>query len=216
MTHQKRLSAPKHFPIERKKASYVSTLKGSRSADSAVPAVLFLRDVVGYAETSKEAKEIVKNGDILRNGDRLGDIQEGLGQLDLVEFPETDEKFRVLKNGNDLDFVPVEDDTVLAKVVDKSVEGDDFVYRLHNGENYRTGDEFDTRNTLVFGDGVKEVELEEGADALVVKGSHAGETVEVKEINERGMNLDTALIENEETFETQLENLVAVTGLNFR
>ena len=216
MTHQKRLSAPKHYPIERKKTTYVSTIKGSRDADSAIPASLFLREVVGYAETNKEAKEIVRNGDLLRNGEEIGDIQEGLGVLDLVELPKADETFRVLKSGDNLDFVPVEGGEVVAKVVGKDVEDDELVYRLHNGENYRTGDEFNTRNTLVFGEGVKEVELEEGAEALVIKGSHAGETVEVTEINERGMNPDTALVENEETFETQLENLVAVTGLNFR
>ncbi len=216
--HQKRLSAPKHYPVERKETTYVSTIKGSRNADTAVPAVLFLRDVVGYADSSKEATEIVTNGDLLRNGDRIGDIQEGLGILDLIELPETGEAFRVLKNRDNLDFVRVENDTVFAKVVDKSVEGDEFVYRLHNGENYRTGDSFSTGNTLVFGDGVEEVEFEEGAEALVVKGSHAGETAEVKELNDRGMNPNTALIENEEgvEYETQQENLVAVTGVNYR
>lgn len=216
MTHQKRLSAPKHYPVRRKESSYVSTIKGSRNADSAIPAVLFLRDVVEYADSSKEAKEIVNNGGLLRNGDRVGDIQEGLGQLDLVELPDTEEAFRVLKNGDNLDFVPVEEDTVFAKVVDRSVEGEEFVYRLHNGENYRTGDDFSTGNTLVFGDGVEEIELDEGAEVLVIKGRHAGDTAEVQEINERGMNPDTAMIENSESFETQLDNLVAVTGLEFR
>jgi small subunit ribosomal protein S4e len=216
MTHQKRLSAPKHYPIERKKTTYVSTIKGSRDADSAIPASLFLREVVGYAETNKEAKEIVRNGDILRNGEELGDIQEGLGVLDLVELPKADETFRVLKSGDNLDFVPVEDGEVVAKVVGKDVEGDELVYRLHNGENYRTKDEFSTDNTLVLGDGVEEIELEEGAEVLVIKGQHAGETAEVQEINKRGMNPDTGVIENGEAFETQLDNLVAVSGLEVR
>jgi len=56
MTHQKRLSAPKHYPIHRKSETYVATIKGSRDADSAIPAGLFLRDVLEYAETKKEAK----------------------------------------------------------------------------------------------------------------------------------------------------------------
>ncbi|WP_414837833.1 hypothetical protein ACK3SF_00290 [Candidatus Nanosalina sp. VS9-1] len=216
MTHQKRLSAPKHYPIERKKTTYVSTIRGSRDADSAIPASLFLREVVGYAETNKEAKEIVRNGDLLRNGEEIGDVQEGLGVLDLVELPKADDTFRVLKNGDNLDFVPVEDGEVVAKVVGKDVEGDELVYRLHNGENYRTKDEFSTGSTLVLGDGVEEVELEEGAEVLVIKGQHAGETAEVQEINSRGMNPDTAVIENGESFETQLDNLVAVTGLEVR
>ena len=216
MTHQKRLSAPKHYPIERKKEKYVSTIKGSRDADSAIPAGLFLRDVLEYAETEKEAKEIIRNGDLLRNGEHVGNIQDGVGTLDLIEIPETEETFRVIKNGDNLDFVPVDSGNPLAKVVDKHEQGDKFVYRLHTGENYSTKDEFDTENTLVFGDGVKEVELEEGADALVIQGQHSGDQVEVKEIKRRGMNPDTAIIENDSEFETQLENLVATTGLEVK
>jgi len=216
MTHQKRLSAPKHYPIERKKTSYVSTIKGSRDADSAIPAGLFLRDVLEYAETEKEAKEIIRNGDLIRNGEEVGDVQEGVGILDLVKIPETEEKFRAVKNGDNLDFVPVEDGESVGKVVGKEMEDGEIVYRLHNGENYRTKDDFQTGSTLVFGDGVKEVELEEGAEVLVIKGQHAGDTAEIKEINRRGMNADTALIENDTTFETQLENLVATTGINLK
>jgi small subunit ribosomal protein S4e len=216
MTHQKRLSAPKHYPIERKGSKYVATIKGSRGSDSAIPAVLFLREVVDYADTEKEAKQIVRNGGLLRNEEPVNDIQEGVGELDLVELPEADETYRVVKNGKNLDFVPVEGGEVVAKIVDKEMEGDEFVYRLHNGENYRTKDDYSTGNTLVFDDGVEEVELEEGAEVLVKTGSHAGETAEVQEINSRGMNPDTAVIENDTTFETQLENLVATTGVELR
>ncbi len=216
MTHQKRLSAPKHYPINRKNESYVATIKGSRDADSAIPAGLFLRDVLEYAESKKEAKEIVRNGDLLRNEERIGDIQEGLGVLDLVEIPETDETFRVVKNGDNLDFVPVDDGEVVAKIVEKSQEEGEFVYRLHNGENYRTKDDFQTGSTLVFNGGVEEVELEEDAEVIVIKGQHAGDTAVIQSIERRGMNPDTAIIENDTTFETQLENLVAVTGLEVK
>ena len=216
MTHQKRLSAPKHYPIERKKTKYVSTIKGSRKAGTAIPAGLFLRDVVEYAETEKEAKEIIRNGDLLKNGEQVGDVQEGVGILDLIEIPETEEVYRAVKNGDNLDFVPVEDGKVAGKVVEKTLEDGEYVYRLHNGENYRTKDDFKTESTLVFEDGVEEIELEEGAEVLVVKGQHAGDTAEIQEINRRGMNPDTALIENDTTFETQLENLVAKTGINLK
>jgi small subunit ribosomal protein S4e len=216
MTHQKRLSAAKHYPIDRKGNSYVATIKGSRDADSAIPAGLFMRDVLEYADTEKEAKKIIRKGDLLRNKEAVGDVQEGIGVLDIVEIPETDEKFRVIKNGDNLDFVPVENDEVVAKIVDKSQEDGELVYRLHNGENYRTKDDFQTGSTLAFNGGVEEVELEEGAEVLVIRGKHAGETAEVEEIIERGMNDDTAIIENDNKFETQLENLVAVTDIEVK
>ncbi len=215
MTHQKRLPAPKHYPIQRKQNTYVSTIKGSRSSENAVPAVLVLRDILEYAETEKEAKEIVRNGDLLRNGEPLRDIKEGIGVLDVIEIPETEEVYRVIRKGKYLEFVEVEDSEKSAgKVVGKSVEGEEYVYRLHNGENYRTKDEFNTGSTLVFNGGVEEFELEEGAEVLVIDGKHAGETAELTEINERGMNSNVGTVEeNGNEFETQLENLVAVGDL---
>ncbi|WEL19890.1 KOW motif-containing protein [Candidatus Nanohalococcus occultus] len=214
MTHNKRLPAPKHYPINRKESSYVSEIKGSRSRDTAIPTVVFLREVTEYADNAKEATKIVKEGKILRNGDKLRDIKQGIGVLDVVQFPDTEESFRAVKQGKKLVFLPVTDgDKVAAKILDKSVEGDEFVYRLHNGENFRTEDEFSTGNTLVFNDSVKEVELAEGNQALVIEGSHAGEKAEIKEINRRGMKPDTATVESDREFETRLGNLVAVENL---
>jgi len=215
MTHQKRLPAPKHYPIKRKQNTYVSTIKGSRSSENAVPTVLVLRDILEYAETEKEAKEIVRNGDLHRNGEPVRDIKEGIGVLDVIEIPETEEVYRVIRKGKYLEFVAVEDsERVAGKVVGKSVEGEDYVYRLHNGENYRTKDEFSTGSTLVFNGGVEEYELEEGAEVLVIDGKHAGETAELAEINNRGMNSNVGTVqENGTEFETQLENLVAIGDL---
>lgn len=215
MTHQKRLPAPKHYPIQRKQNTYVSTIKGSRSSENAVPAVLVLRDILEYADTEKEAKEIVQNGDLLRNGETVRDIKEGIGVLDVVEIPETEESYRVIRKGKYLEFIAVDDkEKVAGKVVGKSVEGDEYVYRLHNGENYRTKDEFSTNSTLVFNGGVEEIKLGEGADVLVTDGKHAGEVAELKEVNKRGMNSNIGVVEeNGEEFETQLENLVAIGDL---
>lgn len=214
--HNKRLSAPKHYPIARKETKYVATMKGSRSRDQAIPVLLFLRDVTGYAENKKEAKKIIRDGKIFRNGDRLRDIQEGVGVLDVIEIPETEEAFRVIKKGENLVFVPVEDDEekIVTKILDKSVEGDEYVYRLHNGENHRTDQEYSTQNTLVFKNGnVKEISLEEGGNVLVIEGAHAGEKAVVNSIESRGMNPDTARVESDYEFETRLDNLVAIDSL---
>jgi small subunit ribosomal protein S4e len=214
MTHQKRLPAPKHYPIPRKQGRYVATLKGSRSPEMAIPSLLFLRDVTGYADNVGDAKEIVRKGMLERNGEPVRDIREGVGVLDTVSLPGAEEHYRVLKSGDGLEFVPVPDpEKHAAKIVDKRAEGEEFVYRLHTGENYRSERDHSTGNTLVFGSSVSEVEMEEGAEALAIDGSHAGEVAEVKQIQERGMNPDTAVLENGEQFETRLENLVAIDNI---
>lgn len=215
MTHKKRLPAPRHYPIARKGLTYVSTIKGSRSPENAVPTVLFLREIVEFAESEKEAKEIVRKGAVLRNGEPIRDIKEGIGVLDTVEIPAIEETYRVVRDGEKLKFVSVTDsEKSIAKIVDKSADGESFVYRLHNGENFRTDTEYETGNTLVFNSNVKEVELEEGAQVAVIDGKHAGKSGEVQKINERGMNPDTALVEDGEEFETKFENLVAFESID--
>jgi small subunit ribosomal protein S4e len=215
MTHQKRLSAPKHYPISRKDNTYISTVKGSRSKENAIPANVFLRDVTEYAETDKEAKKIVKQGDILRNGEKIRDVKQGIGVLDVVQLPEAEENFRVLRDGKNLQFTPTEDLRKAAKITGKKIEGDEYIYRLHNGENYRSTAEHQTQNTLIFEDqGVNEVELQEGAEVLVLSGQHAGETAQLEQINQRGMNPDTGTVSKDDTeFETELKNLVATGDL---
>ncbi|MEF8880354.1 MAG: hypothetical protein V5A72_00805 [Candidatus Nanohaloarchaea archaeon] len=214
MTHQKRLSAPKHYPISRKDNTYISTVKGSRSKANAIPAIVFLRDVAEYAETEKEAKKIVKQGDILRNGEKLKDVKQGIGVLDLVQLPKAEESFRVLREGKNLKFMPTDDKRTVAKIVGKKVEDEEFIYHLHNGENFRSTTEYQTGNTLLLKEGEQEIKLEKGAKVLVLSGQHAGERAELEEINERGMNPDTGRISESETeLETELENLMAVGDL---
>lgn len=211
MGFQKRLSAPKHYPINRKDNSYVVELKGSRSKDQAIPTALFLRDVLGYADSVSEAKKIVNEGKVQRNGDTVRDVKEGLGVLDVVEVEGLEETYRIVKDSKGLKFISVQDDKVLARVTGKKAVGDEYVYSLHNGENYRTKDEFGVQNSLIFNGGVKEVPLEEGAEVLITGGQHAGETAELVEINRSGLKTSTATVEEDDRqFDTRLENVVAV------
>lgn len=208
MTHNKRLSAPKHYPIERKGVTYVSGIKGSRSPENAVPAVLFLREVANLADTKKEAKKIIRNGDLLRNGEPIKHIKEGIGVLDTIEIPKAEQTFRVLRDGDDLSFIKVDDSQKkIAKIKDKEVVGKEYIYSLHNGENFRTDTEYSTGSTLVFDPEVTEIQLDEGSQVLGIKGKHAGKTSELKEIVEGNINPDTGKTEE---FETRLENLVAI------
>ena len=150
MAHQKRLSAPKHYDIDRKGLTYTTTTEGSRSPEQGIPAVVFLREVTGYAETKKEAKKIIRDGQLFRNGDRITNFRDTVGIMDVIEIEETGEAYRMLPASKSLVFQETSDDRVTAKITGKSVEGDDYIYHLHNGENFRTSEEFSTGSTLVF------------------------------------------------------------------
>ena len=215
MTHNKRLPAPKHYPIARKESTYISSIEGSRSKDAAIPAVVLLRDVLGYAENEKDAKKIIQDRNLVRNGEPVTSVRQGIGVLDVVEIPETEESYRVIRNENGLEFISVnEPEKVISKIVGKQKEEEEYVYRLHNGENYRSEDEYSTGNSLIFNSSVREIKLEEGAKVLVIGGGNAGLTAELKEIRRQGRNPDIAVVENNgEQIETLMENLVAVDNI---
>lgn len=214
MTHQKRLSAPKHYPIDKKDQTYITTSNDSRSPKISIPTVLFLREVTNYADTKKEARKIVKNGQIERNNQTIRSVEAGLATLDKVHIEENEETYRVINQKDNIKFQPVQGDAqVIAKITDKAPQQDEYIYRLHNGENIQTSEEFDTESTAIIEDGEikEEIPLEEDQEALVIKGKHAGKTATINKIRRQGRNPDAAELENnEEEFQTRLENLVAI------
>ncbi|EHK01848.1 30S ribosomal protein S4e [Candidatus Haloredivivus sp. G17] len=109
-----------------------------------------------------EAKQIVKNGNLVRNGDTVRDVRDTIGVMDLVEITETGESFRVLPRAESLEFHETEDDRRAVKITGKRAEGENNIYSFHNGENYRTDEEYSTGTTLIFNDEVKSAEIAEG------------------------------------------------------
>jgi small subunit ribosomal protein S4e len=211
MTHQKRLSAPEHYDIERKNQTYTTTTEGSRSPEQGIPAVIFLREVTGFAETKKEAKEIIRSGTLYRNNDRIKDVRDTIGIMDLVEIKETGQKYRVIPSEDRLEFQETEDNRVAAKITGKKVDGEEFVYHLHSGENIRTSEDFDTGSTVLEEDGdIETFPLEESSQVIILGGKHAGKKAEIEEMHQRGMRPDTATVDTgENSFEIRQEKIFA-------
>lgn len=211
MTHQKRLSAPRHYPVDRKEMTYTTTMEGSRSKEEGIPVVVLLRDLLGYADTKKEAKEIVRKGKVRRNGNVVSDIRDGIGVMDAVEVG--DQTFRVLPGEEELKLVETDDARRAARIESKRKNGDQFVYGLRGGENKASEEEYSTGSSLIGGE---EFPLENGVEALVLGGKHAGELVEVQELHENGMKDNTATVENGRTFEIGQDKLFPVGDLEVK
>ena len=54
--HQKRLSAPKSWPVERKTETFTVKADAGPHGEEGVPLLVLLRDVLGYADSRKEAR----------------------------------------------------------------------------------------------------------------------------------------------------------------
>lgn len=224
MTHQKRLSAPDAWPVERKNQVYTVASNAGPHGGDAVPLVVFVRDVLGYVENAKELRYALENDDVLVNDKPVSDHGLLVGNFDIVAFPTRDEYYRVFPgDGGRLSLVPVEEDAAdnkLARIDDVThVSGGDVQLNLHNGANILVEDDgYSTKDSVVVDLETNEIlerfAFEEGSAVTAIDGKHSGEVGELVEYNvNEGSSENTVIAElpDGSTFET-VERYVFVIG----
>ena len=225
--HQKRLSVPNSWPVERKTATFTVKAGAGPHGESGVPLLILLRDVLGYVDNEKEARYALRQGSVSVNGGTISDVRRPVGIFDILAFVEREEYYRVFPDeGGRLTLVPIDADAAesrLGKVVRKgTVPGGDVQLTLHDGTNVRveSDTEYSSKDSLVVDNETKDVvahfPYEEGALAVVVDGQHAGEigTVEEIEVTMGSGSNTVRLVNGEETLET-VEEYVVVIDENF-
>ena len=224
--HQKRLSVPKSWPVERKTATFTAKAAGGPHGESGVPLVVVLRDVLGYVDTATEATYAVNSGGVLVNGQSVDDRNRPIGMFDILAFPERDEYYRVFPDeGGRLGLTPiaaVDADSKLGKIIDKTiVSGGRTQLNLHDGANLVVEeDTYSGNDSVVIDNETQEIvahfEYAEGALVTAVAGQHAGEIGEIESISVTpGSASNTVTVDTgEDAFET-VEEYVVVIDENF-
>ncbi|MFD1642498.1 30S ribosomal protein S4e [Halohasta litorea] len=225
--HQKRLSVPNSWPVERKTETYTVKAGAGPHGEAGVPLLVLLRDVLGYVDSKKEARYALNQGSILVNGDAITDESRPIGMFDIIAFTEREEYYRVFPDeGGRLALTPIDAESAgsrLGKIVNKEqVSGGDFQLTLHDGTNVRVADasEYSTSDSLVIDNESKEIVAhfvyEEGALVTAVDGQHAGQIGTVDEIDVTlGSGSNTVAVEGDDDgFET-VESYVVVIDENF-
>jgi small subunit ribosomal protein S4e len=190
--HQKRLSAPNAWPVERKTETFTVKADAGPHGEAGVPLLIILRDVLGYVDSRKEARYALNQDNVVINGDPVNDEERPVGMFDIVAFDEREEFYRVFPGeGGRLALTPIDEEAAqskLGKVISKrNVPGGDVQLTLHDGETLLVGDdtEYDAGDSLVVasdGSVVAHFEYEEGALVTAVDGSHSGEIGRVEEV----------------------------------
>jgi small subunit ribosomal protein S4e len=225
--HQKRLSVPKSWPIERKESTFTVKADAGPHGEAGVPLVIILRDVLGYVDSVKEARYALNQGTVLVNGEKSVDHRRPIGMFDILAFTQREEYYRVFPGeGGRLSLTPIDADAAssrLGKVVGKrQVKGGDFQLQLHDGTNVRVedGSDYGTNDSVVVDNESKEIvahfTYEEGALVTAVDGGHAGNIGTLDEVLvTAGSGPNTVHVETDDgEFET-LEDYVVVIDENF-
>ena len=225
--HLKRKPAPKIWPIHRKEAVWTVLPKpGPHSLSRSLPLTLIVRDMLGFAQTGKEVKNIISHGKIMVDGKVRRDERFLVGLMDIVSIVDTKKSYRVLPSKKGLFLSPIKSDEAafkLYRIEDKTVvKSGHMQLDLHDGTNFLVNKnvqtpEKDVYQTLdVLKLSVPDRELVEhtkmgvGTDAIVIGGKNMGKygkvtTIEKKPNTKRRDLIVTIEDTNGDQFQTILD-----------
>ena len=221
--HQKRLSAPASWPVERKTSVYTVKAGAGPHGNSGVPLLIILRDVLQYVTSAKEADYALRSRSIMINGRVVTDPRRSVGMFDILAFLDRNEYYRIFPDsGGRLNLTPISLEAAtskLSKITGKSQLSPQLIQlALHNGTTltvpnpteYYVGDSLITDNET--GDIVAHFPYKEGVLVTVIGGSHAGEIGILKTISVRsGSSANVVEVKTDaDTFDTVEKYIVVI------
>jgi len=135
----KRKPAPKFWPIHRKEDHWVlRPSSGPHNLQSCLPLTLVLRDILGIAQTRKEAQTILHQGKVLVDGKIQQKDDMPVGLMDIISIPDADKYYRIITNHKGLYLSEIskeETSSKLCRVDDKMTVPGGVQLNLHDGSN---------------------------------------------------------------------------------
>ncbi|MFO7792835.1 MAG: 30S ribosomal protein S4e [Candidatus Saliniplasma sp.] len=162
------------------------TKPGAHPDHRSAPIIVLIRDILKYADTSREANMIVANNKVLLDGDVVKDKNTPVGLMDVISIPDLDEHYRMLfdQHGK-IRLSPVEDgfeSWKLSKIEKKTAIKDGrWQLNLHDGRNITVEDpdKYNTKDVLKISIPDQKIidvfEFDKGNMALITGGKHIGE-----------------------------------------
>ena len=221
--HLKRFKSPKTWPIHQKENKWtVKPAAGPHAIKGSLPLMIVVRDILGIADNSREAKTIINSGEVLVDGRVRKDYKFPVGFMDVIQIPKNNGVYRILSDSKGrllLHEIKEENSEFKLCKVEKIslVKGGKIQLGLHDGRNVLT------EETLTVGDVVKlqvpdqeileSIAFEEGNVGLVTGGKHTGEIGTIKEINITKSSMsNTVVIETKDNTFLTLKDYVFVIG----
>ena len=181
-----------------------------------------MRDILKLANSSREVRRILHDGNVMVDGNIVRDHRFPVGLFDVITIPKIDSSYRVLLDRKQrLMLHKVSDSGIkLYRINDKTnVKGGAIQLNLHDGSNI-ISDEFSYRTSdsvlvsLPERKVLQHLVYKPGNLALITGGAHSGELATIKEIRKvRSSMPNTVSLRSTYDFET-VEDYVFVIGKN--
>jgi small subunit ribosomal protein S4e len=189
--HQKRVTVPRSWPIQRKAHTWVAkSSPGPHSAEDSIPLLTVIRDMLKLADNAREAKRILYEGNVLVDGIIQKNYKLPVGIFDVISVPLQNQQYRMLKDARGMFYLSLlEAGNVrkLVKIANKtSLKGNKQQLNLSDGSNMLAEGEFRAGDSLVLSIPEKRIEdrieFKVGNLAMVVEGKHSGQIGKIKDI----------------------------------
>ena len=222
--HLKRFKAPKMWPINIKEETWTTkSSAGPHALDKSIPLVMVLRDILGLASNTREAKIILNNGDVLVDGTPRKDHRFPVGFMDVISIPKLNKYYRIIpdyKGRLVLHEIDEKDSSFkLVSIENKTtLKGGKTQLNLHDGRNVIVEeDEYKTSDVVLLSIPEQKIDdvikFEIGSIALITGGKHIGELGKIDSINiTKSSKSNTVLIETDEGSFLTLTKYVFVIG----
>ncbi|NIP41015.1 MAG: 30S ribosomal protein S4e [Candidatus Aenigmarchaeota archaeon] len=202
--HMKRFLIPKYWKMGKKEARYsVAPRAGPHRKDRCIPLLVVLRNVLKLSENAREAKKVIKSGEVLVDKKARKDPNYPLGMMDVLEIPSINKAFRVNvdRHGLVLEGIkPEEAKKKLCRVQNKRViKGGRFQINLHDGRNILSEkDVYRTNDSLLIelpGQKVlKHFKFDRNSPALIISGKNIGVKGKIKDVFDRKTMLESSRV----------------------
>jgi small subunit ribosomal protein S4e len=188
----KRLVAPKFWRVGRKVRKWVvSPSPGPHKKMECFPLLIIVRDILKLAEDAKEAKRIIKSGEVLVDGKVRKDYAFPVGLFDTLAIPRIKKFYRVVPAEDGLKIVEINEEEAKIKIcrIEKKtvVKKGRIQLNLNDGKNLLL-----EKNGFCVGDSVllelpslkilQHIKLEKDCLGVIIKGKNSGKIAKVLEI----------------------------------
>jgi len=178
MSHMKRESVPKTWPVTRKGTAYLV-----RPASGEIPLLVILRDMLDVSQTRKEAKKAIQEKLVLLNNRFARDEKEGLNLFDTLSIIPAKKSYRLeLTERGKYALVEIKESEAnnkIAKVTNKkTLKGKKTQLNLSDGRNFISNIKCRINDSVLINFKDKKIEkcipLNEKSRAIVIVGKHMG------------------------------------------
>ncbi len=230
--HLKRLAAPEFWPVLRKEKVWsVKPSAGPHPSSRSLPLLTVVRELLGIAETNREARKIISEGHIKVDGRVRRNYKYPVGFMDVIELVDTEEFFRVIPVPvKVMGLIPIskeEADYKICRIENKTtVKGGNIQLNLHDGRNIIVKvedatspheDRYKTMGSVKVSLPSNKLmdyfELREGAPVIVIGGRNVGRVARLIAVSE-GMRHYRKLVTLEDfkgnKFYTTLDKLMVI------